>query len=90
MLQRERKITLRFLAEPADLNFEGMVRGGAVMKWLAQYRVTVYVGAIRFYKLVLIDNVVEVSAGDPRETRLIKTRRCVIVFVALNETGVSR
>src|ERR671916_335267 len=31
MLQRERKITLRFLAEPADLNFEGMVRGVAVM-----------------------------------------------------------
>jgi acyl-CoA hydrolase len=102
MLQREREITLRFLAEPADINFEDKVRGGAVMKWIAQagyacatgwigqYRVTVYVGAIRFYRPVLIGNVVEVSAGDPKEARLIKTRRCVIVFVALDETRVSR
>ena len=74
MLQGEREITLRFLAEPTDINFEGKVRGGAVMKWIVraryawaggwsgQYCVTVYVGVIRFYKPVLIDNVVEVSA----------------------------
>ena len=74
MLQGEREITLRFLAEPTDINFEGKVRGGSVIKWIdragyactvgwsGQYCVTVYVGAIRFYKPVLIDNMVEVSA----------------------------
>jgi acyl-CoA hydrolase len=117
MLQGEREITLRFLAEPKDINVEGKVRGGAVMKWIdqagyacavgwsGQYCVTVYVGVIRFYKHVLIDNVVEVrakliytgrtsghvtvevSAGDPKEARLTKTRRCVIVFVALDDQG---
>jgi len=99
MLQGEREIILRFLAEPTDINFEGKVRGGAVMKWIVQaryawavgwsgqYCVTVYVGVIRFYKPVLIDNVVEVSAGDPKEARLTKTRRCVIVFVALDDQG---
>jgi acyl-CoA hydrolase len=99
MLQGEREITLRFLAEPTNINLEGKVRGGAVMKWIdqagyacavgwsGQYCVTVYVGVIRFYKPVLIDNVVEVSAGDPKEARLTKTRRCVIVFVALDDQG---
>jgi acyl-CoA hydrolase len=81
MSQREREITLRFLAEPTDVNFGGKVHGGAVMKWIdqagyacavgwsGQYCVTVYVGAIRFYKPVLIGNVVEVSA------RLVYTGR---------------
>ena len=36
MLQWEREITVRFLAEPTDINFEGKVRGGAVMKWIDQ------------------------------------------------------
>jgi acyl-CoA hydrolase len=65
---------LRFLAEPTDINFGGKVHGGAVMKWIDQAGyacavgwsgkdcVTVYVGAIRFYKPVHIGNVVEVSA----------------------------
>jgi acyl-CoA hydrolase len=112
MLQGEQEITLLFMAELTDINFEGKVRGGAVMKWIdqagyacavgwsGQYCVTVYVGVIRSYKPVLIDNVVEesakliytnrtsghvtveVNAGDPKEARLTKTRRCVIVFVA--------
>ncbi len=74
MTKRERKITLRFLAEPTDVNFGGKVHGGAVMKWIDQagyacavgwsghYCVTLYVGGIRFYKPVLIGNVVEVQA----------------------------
>ena len=74
MLQREREITLRFLAEPTDVNFGGKVHGGAVMKWIdqagyacavgwsGQYCVTVYVGGIRFHRPVLIGNMVEVSA----------------------------
>jgi acyl-CoA hydrolase len=68
-------MTLRFLAEPADVNFGGKVHGGAVMKWIDQagytcavgwsghYCVTAYVGGIRFYKPILIGNLVEVSAN---------------------------
>ncbi len=71
----QRKITLRFLAEPTDVNFGGKVHGGAVMKWIdqaayacavgwsASYCVTVYVGGIRFYKPVLIGHIVEVRAA---------------------------
>jgi hypothetical protein len=55
-LERQRGVTLRFLAEPGDVNFGGKVHGGAVMKWIDQvgytcaagwtaaYCVTVYVG----------------------------------------------
>jgi acyl-CoA hydrolase len=31
---RPRDITMRFLAEPTDVNFDGKVHGGAVMKWI--------------------------------------------------------
>src|SRR3712207_1886462 len=68
MLEREREITLRFLAEPTDVNFGGKVHSGAVMKWIdqagrsGQYCVTVYVGGIRFHRPVLIGNMVEVNA----------------------------
>ncbi len=72
--QKDREITLRFLAEPTDVNFGGKVHGGSVMKWIdqagyacavgwsGQYCVTVYVGGIRFYKPVHIGNMVEVRA----------------------------
>jgi len=119
MLQGVREIALSFLAEPTDINFEGKVRGGSVITWIdragcacavgwsGQYCVTVYVGAIRFYKPVLIDNVAEVSAeliytgrtsvhaavevgaGDPKLARLTKTRRSLIVLVALDDQGAS-
>jgi len=74
-------VTLRFLAEPTDINFGGKVHGGTVMKWIdqagyacavgwsGQYCVTVYVGGIRFYKPVHIGHMVEVRA------RLIYTGR---------------
>ncbi len=74
MPQRQREITLRFLAGPSDMNIMGKVHGGAVMKWIdeAGYAcaagwsglpcVTVYVGGIRFYKPVLVGNLVEVHA----------------------------
>lgn len=74
MPEREREVTMRFLAEPTDINFGGKVHGGAVMKWIdqagyacavgwaGQYCVTVYVGGIRFYKPVHISNMVEVRA----------------------------
>lgn len=69
-----REITLRFLAEPSDVNFGGKVHGGEVMKWIDQagyacavgwsgyYCVTVYVGGIRFYKPIFIGQIVEVKA----------------------------
>lgn len=69
-----RNITLRFLAEPTDVNFGGKVHGGAVMKWIDQagyacavgwsgyYCVTVYIGGIRFYKPIFIGQIVEVAA----------------------------
>jgi acyl-CoA hydrolase len=74
VLAREREITLRFLAEPTDVNFDGKVHGGAVMEWIdkagyacavgwsGQYCVTVYVGGIRFHRPVPIGHMVEVSA----------------------------
>ncbi len=70
----KRDISLRFLAEPGDVNFGGKVHGGMVMKWIDQagytcavgwsgrYCVTVYVGGIRFIRPILIGNVVEVHA----------------------------
>ncbi len=72
--ERPHETTLRFLAEPTDMNFGGKVHGGAVMKWIDQagyacavgwsgrYCVTLYVGGIRFYQPILIGNMVEVRA----------------------------
>lgn len=68
-------ITLRFLAEPSDVNFGGKVHGGSVMKWIdqagytcaanwsGQYAVTVYVGGIRFFKPISIGDLVEIHAS---------------------------
>jgi acyl-CoA hydrolase len=70
----QREITLRFLAQPGDVNFGGKVHGGAVMKWIDQggyacaagwsgrYCVTVYVGGIQFERPIGIGQVVEVRA----------------------------
>lgn len=69
-----REITLRFLAEPSEVNFGGKVHGGTVMKWIDQagytcaaawsgkYCVTVYVGGIRFIHPIHIGHLVEVRA----------------------------
>ena len=69
-----REITLRFLAEPGEVNFGGKVHGGAVMKWIDQagyacavgwsghYCVTVYVGGISFLRPIPIGHMVEVTA----------------------------
>lgn len=70
----ENKITLQFLSEPSDVNYGGKAHGGAVMKWIDQagyscasnwsssYCVTVYVGGIRFFKPILIGDVVKIEA----------------------------
>lgn len=74
MAGKEREITLRFLAEPADVNFGGKVHGGAVMKWIdlaayacaaawsGKYCITAYAGGIRFVKPIHVGNIVETSA----------------------------
>lgn len=71
---RQRDLTMRFLAEPTDVNFGGKVHGGAVMKWIDQaafaaavgwcgtYAVTVAVGGIRFMAPVHIGDLVAVHA----------------------------
>lgn len=70
----DRQLTLRFLAEPADVNFGGKVHGGAVMKWIdlagyacaagwsGKYCITAYAGGIRFVKPIHVGNIVEVTA----------------------------
>ena len=71
---RDRSITLRFLAEPTDVNFGGKVHGGAVMKWIDQagytcaagwtgtYCVTVYVGGLHFLGPIRVGELVELRA----------------------------
>lgn len=68
------EITLRFLAEPSEVNFGGKIHGGHVMKWIdhagytcaanwsSSYCVTVYVGGIRFLKPISVGDLVELRA----------------------------
>lgn len=68
-----RKI-LRFLAAPTDVNWGGKVHGGNVMRWIDEAAyvcasewtrddvVSSYVGGIRFYRPILIGNLIEVDA----------------------------
>lgn len=70
----QRGITLRFLAEPGDVNFGGKVHGGAVMKWIDQvgytcaagwtatYCVTVYLGGLHFLAPIYVGDLVELRA----------------------------
>ncbi len=74
MAGTQREITMRFLAEPGDVNFGGKVHGGAVMRWIDQagyacaagwsgrYCVTAYVGGIKFKRPIAIGDLVEVRA----------------------------
>ena len=74
MPANRREVTLRFLAEPTDVNFGGKMFGGAVMKWIdlagfacasgwsGSYCVTVYVGGIRFERPIMIGSLVEARA----------------------------
>jgi acyl-CoA hydrolase len=69
-----RSITLRFLAEPTDVNFGGKVHGGAVMRWIDQagytcaagwsgtYCVTVYLGGLHFLGPIRVGELVELRA----------------------------
>ncbi|OKY28091.1 MULTISPECIES: acyl-CoA thioesterase [Thalassotalea] len=113
----QRSLTLRFLAEPQDVNFGGKVHGGAVMKWIdlaayacaagwsGRYCVTAYAGGIRFVSPIHVGSLVEVSAEviytgnssmhialqvhacDPKSLNKRKTTHCIVVMVAVDETG---
>ena len=73
-MERQRGVTLRFLAEPGDVNFGGKVHGGAVMKWIDQagytcaagwtgtYCVTVYMGGLHFLGPIHVGELVELRA----------------------------
>jgi acyl-CoA hydrolase len=73
-VERQRGATLRFLAEPTDVNFGGKVHGGAVMKWIDQagytcaagwagtYCVTVYLGGLHFLGPIRVGELVELRA----------------------------
>lgn len=73
-MTRPRAVTLRFLSEPAHVNFGGMVHGGAVMKWIDQagytcaagwtgeYCVTLYVGGLHFIGPIRVGEIVELRA----------------------------
>jgi len=117
MRKSKREITLRFLAEPADVNFGGKVHGGAVMKWIdlaayacsagwsGKYCITAYAGGIRFVKPIHVGNLVEVTgkviytgkssmhiaidvqATDPKEIDNQLTTHCIVIMVAVDESG---
>jgi acyl-CoA hydrolase len=73
-MDRQRGVTLRFLAEPGEVNFAGKVQGGAVMKWIDQagytcaagwtgsYCVTVYIGGLHFLAPIHVGELVELRA----------------------------
>ncbi|HEY0660839.1 MAG TPA: acyl-CoA thioesterase [Lysobacter sp.] len=79
MSGQQRELTLRFLAQPTDVNYGGKVHGGMVMKWIDQagyaaavgwsgrYSVTVAVGGIRFVSPIRTSDLVTVS------TKLVHT-----------------
>jgi acyl-CoA hydrolase len=80
-MTRPSSVTLRFLAEPAHVNFGGKVHGGSVMKWIDQagyacaagwtgeYCVSAYVGGIRFLQPINVGELVDVRAQVIRTGR---------------------
>lgn len=119
MTTPKQELTLRFLAEPQDVNFGGKVHGGAVMKWIdlaayacaagwsGRYCVTAYAGGIRFVSPIHVGNLVEVEAKviytgtssmhialqvyacDPQTLNRRKTTHCMVIMVAVDESGHS-
>jgi acyl-CoA hydrolase len=94
-----REVALRFLAAPTDVNWGGKIHGGTVMRWIdeaayvcavswsRQYCVAVYAGGVRFYRPVLIGNLVEVQA------RLLYTGRTsmhLAVHVRSSDLGTAQ
>ncbi|MGH1372089.1 MAG: acyl-CoA thioesterase [Cellvibrionaceae bacterium] len=119
MNKPQRDLTLRFMAEPQDVNFGGKVHGGSVMRWIdlaayacaagwsGRYCVTAYAGGIRFVAPIHVGNLVEVSAKviltgsssmhiaievnacDPKSLQRRLTTHCIVIMVAVDESGHS-
>ena len=117
LVKANRSITLRFLAEPQDVNFGGKVHGGAVMRWIdlaayacaagwsSRYCVTANAGGIRFVSPIHVGNLVEVDAKviytgnssmhiaitvhacDPKSLNRRLTTKCIVIMVAVDESG---
>lgn len=74
MFESQRETSLRFLAQPNEVNFGGNVHGGAVMKWIDQagyvcatgwsgcYCVTAFIGDVNFYEPIHVGDLVQVNA----------------------------
>lgn len=68
------RTVLRFLAAPTDINWGGKVHGGTVMRWIDDAAhvvasgwhggptIAAYAGGVRFYRPLLIGDLVEVEA----------------------------
>ncbi|GGC87762.1 acyl-CoA thioesterase [Tersicoccus solisilvae] len=68
------RTVLRFLAAPTDINWGGKVHGGTVMRWIDDAAhvvasgwhggrtIAAYAGGVRFYRPLLIGDLVEVDA----------------------------
>lgn len=76
------RVTMRFLARPTDVNWGGKVHGGFVMGWIDEAahvlatqwtgnasNVAIFTGGVRFYRPMLIGDLIEVEA------RLLHTGR---------------
>ena len=83
MSGRQRELTLRFLAEPTDVNYVGKVHGGVVMKWIDQAGYAAAVGWSGTYS-------VTVAVGGIRFVAPIRTSDLVTVHTQLIHTGTSR
>lgn len=117
MSSGQRDITLRFLAEPGDVNFGGKVSRRRCnemdrlsrlcmqcrLEW--KYCITAYAGGIRFVAPIHVGNLVEVSAkviytgrssmhiaidvqaSDPKQMKNRLTTHCIVIMVAVDESG---
>ena len=82
MSGHQRELTLRFLAEPTDVNYGGKVHGGVVMKWIDQAGYAAAVGWSGTYS-------VTVAVGGIRFVAPIRTSDLVTVHTQLIHTGTS-
>ena len=81
-MQPQREITLRFLAEPTDVNFGGKVHGGAVMKWIDQAGYACAVGWSAHYCVTAYR---QCRHHHPLPDGL--STHCLMVFVAVDDNG---
>jgi acyl-CoA hydrolase len=88
------RATLRVLAAPTDVNRAGKVRAGRVMRWIDEAAyvcgadwsgaevITSYIAGLRFYRPVLVGDVIDVTA------RIIHTgSRSIHISVHVTTTG---